>query len=219
MTSSYLDHLPAIFQEDPFLGRFLLAFERIFSGVPTETNQPFPDQAALETYLDRIHTYFIPEADDTNPNVTPAEFLPWLASWVALSLRDDWNEDFKRRFISRMVRLYRQRGTKAGLEELLHLYTNENVTIYEFDHLPHYFQVDMTLADLRDLVQKEAIAKALLDQEKPAHTFYVLRLLIATMQINNTYYWPDDATKENWSEKDVTGLRVGWNTILGTTTT
>jgi hypothetical protein len=30
--SSYLEYLPASQQADPFLGRFLLAFERILSG-------------------------------------------------------------------------------------------------------------------------------------------------------------------------------------------
>jgi len=32
LVSSYLQYLPAILQEDPFMGRFLLAFEKILSG-------------------------------------------------------------------------------------------------------------------------------------------------------------------------------------------
>ena len=59
--SRYLDYLPAILQEDPFIGRFLLAFERILSGLaPRDPNDPIPDQLALEEYINRIHTYFNP---------------------------------------------------------------------------------------------------------------------------------------------------------------
>lgn len=218
--SSYLEYLPAIFTEEPFVGQFLLAFERILTGLqPQDTSDPAPEQPGLEEYVDRLYTYLAPGQASSDRDVAPAEFLPWLASWVALSLRDDWEEDFKRRFISNIVSLYRQRGTKQGLEQLLNLYTNEKVVIDEFDEPPYYFQVSLTLADLSDLGQKEAIARDLLDREKPAHTFYNLRFLIATMQINNTYHWPEDATEENWSQKGVTGLRVGWNTILGTETT
>ena len=32
--SSYLQNLPAIFSDDPFLGRFLLAFEQVLTGLP-----------------------------------------------------------------------------------------------------------------------------------------------------------------------------------------
>ncbi len=215
--SSYLEYLPAIFQEDPFVGQFMLAFERILTGAK-DASAPHPEQLSLEKYVDRLYTYFTPGEASSDKDVAPAEFLPWLASWVALSLRDDWNEDIKRRFISNIVSLYRQRGTKQGLEQLLKLYTNEKVAIDEFDEPPYYFQVSLTLADVSDLGQKETIARDLLDREKPAHSFYNLRFLIATMQINNKYDWPEDATKENWSQKGVKGLRVGWNTILGTET-
>ena len=212
--SSYLEYLPAMFQSDATLGRFLLAFEQILSGLPPEaladdTNNPYASQLGLEQYLDRIHTYFNPgnptAKEKPNPEeIAPAEFLPWLASWVALSLRDDWDEDTKRRFISQIVPLYRWRGTKKGLKTLLQLYTQEDVEIYEFDEPIHYFQVEMSLSNRQDLQRKEAIARAIIDQEKPAHTFYSLQLLFPTMQINNT------------PESGEEGILLGGNTILGT---
>jgi P2-related tail formation protein len=133
---------------------------------------------------------------------------------VALSLRDDWDEKTKRGFISRMVPLYRKRGTKEGLKELLELYVNvdkgpldqSNVEIYEFEQPIHYFQVTMTLQERGDLQRKQAIARAILDQEKPAHTFYSLQILFPTMQIINQ---PTTADQ---------GLYLGLNTLLGTTT-
>lgn len=188
--SIYQQYLPAILQEQVFLGRFLLAFEKILSGLDetpgkeqiiTGKSQNVP---GLEEILDQIHLYF-------NPQETPEEFLPWLAGWVALSLRDDWDVEVKRAFILEIVRLYRLRGTKQGLKELLSLYLKnaklgEKVEIFDnFTNFPHYFQVQITLNDRdSDKYWRQAkIAKAIIDQEKPAQTFYSLKILVPTMQI------------------------------------
>ncbi|NEO37722.1 MAG: phage tail protein I [Moorea sp. SIOASIH] len=206
--STYLNYLPANFQEDPFVGRFLLAFERVMSGLPPSHDDPNPDQWALEEYIDRIPTYFNPYNHPDLPvesDIAPNEFLPWLASWVALSLRDDWSEEVKRRFISNIVPLYRQRGTKAGVKQMLELYTQEEVKIYEFEEPAHYFQVTITLneRDPKLLGRQEEIAKAIVNQEKPAHTFYALRVLLPGMQIINE---PTDSKP---------GIIVGVTTLLG----
>jgi phage tail-like protein len=191
--SSYLQYLPAIFQEGAdehgvtFLGRFLLAFERILSGLGDGDGAP-----SLEERIESIHTYFDPRPlrEGESPNGlerAPDEFLPWLAGWVALSLRQDWEEEEKRRFISRMVPLYRKRGTKAGLKEILTIYTGDRtVEIYEDDPRPHYFKVSMSL-DVMDpglLRRKQLIARAIIDQEKPAHTYYDLEFQdLPTLQV------------------------------------
>ncbi|WP_017718388.1 phage tail protein I [Kamptonema formosum] len=198
--SSYLQYLPAHLQSDAFVGRFLLAMERILTGLtPGEPDDIIPEQYGLEEYLDRIDTYF-------NAEKTPADFLPWLASWVAASLREDWDESFKRQFIGNIATLYRLRGTKAGVKRLLELYTREEVKIYEFDLPAHYFQVDITLSerDPQNLRRQQQIAKTILDLQKPAHTFYRLQVLLSTMQIKN-----NDLAK---------GIIVGRTTLLGTTT-
>ncbi|MBW4493633.1 MAG: phage tail protein I [Oscillatoria princeps RMCB-10] len=203
--SSYLQYLPAHLQSDAFLGRFLLAMERILTGLtPGEPDDIIPEQG-LEYYLDRIHIYFTVTADKAE-NQTPADFLPWLASWVAASLREDWDESFKRQFIGNIATFYRLRGTKAGVKRLLELYTREEVKIYEFDLPAHYFQVDITLSerDPQNLRRQQQIAKTILDLQKPAHTFYRLQVLLATMQIRN-----NDLAK---------GIIVGRTTLLGTTT-
>ncbi|NEQ86448.1 MAG: phage tail protein I, partial [Moorea sp. SIO2I5] len=113
-----------------------------------------------------------------------------------------------RRFISNIVPLYRQRGTKAGVKQMLELYTQEDVKIYEFEQPAHYFQVTITLneRDPKLLQRQEEIAKAIVNQEKPAHTFYALRVLIPGMQIINE---PTDSKP---------GIIVGETTLLGTTT-
>ncbi len=212
--SGYLTHLPALFQEDAFVGRLLLAFERILSGLqPPDSDEPrlateggtTEQPPGLEEIIDKIYTYFIPGPQSSPDERAPKGFLPWLASWVALSVREDWEEEEKRRFISRIVSLYRHRGTKYGLEQILETYTDEDAVIYEFDQPPHYFQVEMTLSEPTPagLRRKERIARAIIDQEKPAHTFYALRILVPTMRIVNAD--PDH------------GIRVGQTTLLGTT--
>lgn len=194
--SSYLDYLPAIFRQDPFAGQFLLAFEAMLSGVG--------DEAGLETTIGRIGSYFDPAATD-------AEFLPWLAGWVALSLRADWDVPTRRSFIGRIVPLYRLRGTPAGLQQMLALYTGEPVEIYDgFDDPPYFFEVKLTLssADPALLQSKQQIARAIIDQEKPAHTFYALQIAVPAMRLVS------EALHE---QENAPLLFLGKNTLLGTT--
>ena len=209
--SSYLAYLPALLRQGEVMGRFLLAFERILSSLPplAEGDQtdtlPDPDSPGLEEIIGRLPTY-------TDAMETPTAFLPWLASWVALSLREDWEEPAKRRLISRMVSLYRYRGTRRGLKDLLETYTNEEVFIYEFDEPAHYFQVEMTLsvATPAQRGQIERIARAIIEQEKPAHTVYALRILTPTMRIQ------DEGAQDPKPHKR--GIWISETTLLGTTT-
>jgi phage tail-like protein len=145
----------------------------------------------LENVLDELYVYFLPQQSAAlgDAGQAPADFLPWLASWVALSLRNDWDETTQRQFISQMVTLYQQRGTLAGLQKLLNLYTGLPVTIYDqFDGLPYYFEValTMTTSDPAARARQFQIAQSLIDQEKPAHTYYTLKIYAPTMRIVNT---------------------------------
>jgi phage tail-like protein len=181
--SSYLDYLPAIFQQDAFLGRFLLAFEEILGG--------------LEERLDSIDHYFAPEK-------TPAEFLEWLSGWVALSLRADLSDDQRRDFIANAVPLYRLRGTKQGLEALIKIYTGLPPDIHELNTsfqigvhstvgkdtildggAPHFFNVTIRLGDPNPEERKRMteVVTAIVNMEKPAHTHYVLAVETPILQI------------------------------------
>ena len=204
--SQYLDYLPALMQEGAdergvtFLGRWLLAFEQILSGIGD------PTAPGLEEIIAKIYRYFEPGPTLSETERAPTEFLSWLAGWVALTLREDWSEAEKRRIISEIVPVYRQRGTKAGLTAVLQAYIGSvGVEIQEYIEPlqigvtasigvntvigggpPHYFLVKIILPGLGDLdfSRKEQIARAIIDQEKPAHTYYDLRLVFPpTMQI------------------------------------
>ncbi|MEA3281832.1 MAG: phage tail protein [Euryarchaeota archaeon] len=119
---SYLRYLPAVYQEDAissdFLERYLSLFETFLG-----------DNDAV---IGGVHRYFDSEA-------TPGEFLSWLAIWVAAVFDESWQEDKKRKFLQSAVELYKKRGTKEGLEELIEIYTGdapmivENLQLYKKD--------------------------------------------------------------------------------------
>ncbi|MBN8592391.1 MAG: hypothetical protein J0M33_11550 [Anaerolineae bacterium] len=190
--SSYLDHLPAIYRQGGkegvphFLGRFLLAFEQVLHGLGDAQSE------GIEELADRLTTFLDPE-------MTPSEFLPWLAGWVALSLREDWTEAEKRRFIRNIQRLYRLRGTPLGLKLMLATFTGlgaengDTITIIEPTDKPYYFEVSMIVPyEWAENIERErGRVIALIDQERPAHTYYnrdnVPQLLyFVTMQLGVT---------------------------------
>ncbi len=75
-----------------------------------------------------------------NPWRTPPEFLPWLASWLALEFQPEWSEyqqpewseyqqpewsEYQqRKFISDILSIYQQRGLKQGLLTYLDIYAS-----------------------------------------------------------------------------------------------
>ena len=192
---SYLDHLPAVFREDPFVGRFLSAFQSVFEGLAAKVDD-------VARYLD--------------PMTTDVEFLPWLSGWVALTLRADWSVDTQRSFLQQIVPLYRDRGTRIGLQQMLTLYTGQPVVVDDdFDQVPHFFQVRLTLreSDPQLLRQIQQIARAIIDQEKPAHTFYGLQVAVPTMRLVSRAL----QRREKSAQRTVPNVLVlGENTLLGT---
>lgn len=108
--SSYLDFLPGIYQESDFLGRFLLIFEHILSPV--------------DRTIGNISHFF-------DPDLVPAEMLPWLGSWLGVVLDARVPEERRRELVRAAPELYRWRGTKRGLREYLRLYTGFEPEITE----------------------------------------------------------------------------------------
>ncbi len=122
--SSYLDYLPPVLwsrDDDPsmFLARMMLVFEKILTGTPdgvpilhgTHEHEP------LEITIDNLQHLF-------DPWRTRQDFLPWLASWLALTLENDWSEHQYqwRKLMSEIVSVYDRRGLKEGLYKHLDFY-------------------------------------------------------------------------------------------------
>ena len=183
----YLDYLPALYHDDELMSRFLMLFESFWS--------------PLERQIDHLSFYF-------DPRLTPADFLPWLASWLDLTLDERWPEEKRRRLVCAAVSLYRKRGTRRGVQEFLALYTGKRPHIIEhraenfrlgagallgpgialgLDNKPHTFTVALRLPPLPALDEEERrqkesdrrrIIESIIESEKPAHTSYNLRLEI-----------------------------------------
>ena len=181
---SYIRYLPAIFQKSQYLDTdFLREFLWIF--------QHLDD--TVQKRLDRLHDLFRPlEAD--------GEFLPWLASWVALTLDDDWPETKKRRLLRHIVQLYKVRGTVRGIKLFVKIFTDAEPNVIENNYplrgfrvgdtsrvgvdviippvkLAHCFTVEMPVHyedTSTDMVLK---IHDIIRAERPAHTQYYLRFL------------------------------------------
>ena len=155
--SSYLQYMPAIYQKEEFLGRFLMIFEDILS--------------PANRILDNIDLYF-------DPMMAPESYLPWLASWIDLVLDENWPVQKQRQLIKAGVELYRWRGTRRGLREYLRIYTGVEPEIVEHfdaqDGGPHRFTVVIRVPDPEAI--DERLVRQVINAEKPAHTTYDVRI-------------------------------------------
>ena len=111
---SYLRYLPPVYREElvsaAFLERFLSIFETGFD--------------SLDQQIDKLFQYF-------DPTLAPKDFLPWLASWINLSLDDDVPEARVRRLIQRAPFIFSRKGTPRAIVEFLEIYTGERVYLTE----------------------------------------------------------------------------------------
>lgn len=205
--SRYFANLPAWLRRDEQLGRVLLAFERILDGADLPEGTPEPAEPGLTRTVERLPTFLRPGPGETADRRAPPEFVPWLARWVAVTLRDEWDDETRRRVVAEAMQLYRLRGTREGLRRMIGVYVGlpEAVTLVEFTAVPHFFQVEVRVPsrDPKALARYDRSIRAIIDQEKPAHTFYGLRFSLPSMQIVHK------------PTQDRPGLLLGVNTLLG----
>jgi phage tail-like protein len=181
-----LSYLPAIYDGDEVINRFLMLFESFWGPLERQINN-------IPYYLD--------------PDLTPAHFLPWLASWVDLTFATHWTEAQRRALLRSAVSLYRKRGTKGALKEYLEIYTGQTPEIIEkqannfrlkrvpvgrgaalgANNQPHTFIVKLRLPpfstelppaerEQRELERHRTIER-IIEAEKPAHTGFTLEIL------------------------------------------
>jgi len=203
----YLQHLPAIYRGDGFLEEFLKGFEAILSGEPgTEIGGRV---VGLEEKIEAAVSRFLPlDAPPVEPDPEAREqttrFLRWLADWVALALREDWDEKAQRQLIRDIVSIYPLRGTLKGVERYLKIYVGPGVSITDDrapmrlgtasrvgedtvlgGMAPHLFLVNIAVAEAipgKTKAMSDAV-RAILDLEKPAHTYYQLTLQNLGIQV------------------------------------
>jgi len=112
--ATYRQRLPAIYSKDPvqraLLDRLLSLFESFFADV--------------EHMIAHLSHLFDPQA-------VPVEWLPWLASWLAFDLDENWSEAQKREAVAKALAMYAKRGTAEGLKEALHFFAGVDAHIEE----------------------------------------------------------------------------------------
>lgn len=109
-----LEQLPAFWRADPEAGERSERLLALFEGPLTELEHR--SEALLRLFL---------------PALTPAEALPWLAGFLALTFHDQVPERVRRQLLAEIATLYRQRGTRPGLERLLSILAETTVVIVE----------------------------------------------------------------------------------------
>jgi phage tail-like protein len=111
---SWLDLLPTPYRRDPesatFLDRFLALFEHVFTGVE-----------------DR----WVEFSRELDPDAAPREVIDWLAALIDLAFDPSWPVERRRALVAEAMSLYRTRGTIAGIERYVEIYTGIRPAIVE----------------------------------------------------------------------------------------
>jgi phage tail-like protein len=205
--SIYLQYLPAVYRQDPFLRRLLLVFEAVL--------------APLEQVVGSLALY-------TEPELAPEEFLPWLAHWVAVSLDSRWRVEQQRALIAHAVKIYRWRGTRRGLKLHLQAYTGVEPLIQERREgfvlggesrlgwttqlvrtapNPVLFVVTIPTPDPGALDPE--VLRAIVEEDKPAYTAYRLHVVRSQgVAARRGPAWPDGRTAAFHAERKP-GREVG----------
>lgn len=105
-----IEGMPGLYQEDDFTQRWLSALDDSLAPV-------FLALDSMPAYLD--------------PQLTPDDFLDWLAGWVGVLLDENWPIERRRAFVAQAAELYRLRGTTAGLAAHVRIFTGGEVEILE----------------------------------------------------------------------------------------
>jgi phage tail-like protein len=118
---SWMGYLPEVYQADAgsksFVERYLYIFQSLYEDMEREIN--------------RLAGRF-------DPDVVDGGFLLWLAQWIDIDDAYIWSEDQLRRLIRDGMRLYKSRGTRQALSEMVELYLGEKPCIVENFQLEGY---------------------------------------------------------------------------------
>lgn len=170
--SSYLRYLPEVYQEDEeskdFLERYLAIFQSFFM--------------EMEEDIEYSANWF-------DPDITPQDFLEWLAGCVGIDDVGIWGREKLRGLIKNAFEIYREKGTRKGISDIITHYTGEEPFIIEYSQYCNFLDPNESgdvLSRLYSgnpyvfivLVRQEVVPDAersrilsrIIDRQKPAHT-------------------------------------------------
>jgi phage tail-like protein len=152
--------LPAVFAEDDFAQGLVSGLDEVL--------------APVFNVLDCVEAYF-------DPQLAPADFLVWLATWVGVEVRSDEDLDRQRDLIQEVVGLYGVRGTPIALRRLLEIFTQGAVDISDSGgaswspvpggELPGSAEPSVTVR-VRSPAVDEATVRQLVATGTPAHVVH-----------------------------------------------
>lgn len=187
---SFLSYLPEVYQEDKESRDFLERFLSIFSTIHDE----------MEEKIDNIYKYF-------DNDYVDGDYLKWLSSWLSISADDRWEKEALRRLLKKAPEIYKIRGTKRAIEEMIEIFTGEKPKIIEYFQYrkdledsqkgrvlkklygndPYTFTVLVKSEYVKENYRKVAIKK-ILDEEKPAYTEAKLVILRNNLELDGHTY-------------------------------
>jgi phage tail-like protein len=152
--STWMQYLPAIYSEDDFIGRYLLISESVLS--------------PIIWMIDNFDMYLSPE-------VAPAAWLQWMASWFDLIVVPELPIERQRAIMGQAGWLFLRRSTRMGLERLLELYFGVKPEIIESKEDACHFTVRLPLSQSTVRLGRE-VADRLIMSQKPAFASYTLEI-------------------------------------------
>jgi len=185
--------------QPPFLADFLKIFEALLAGREDALELGVE---GIEHIVERFPEVIDPVLAPLDSPAAPlrSEFLDYLASWAALTLDQNWDLAKKREWTRRIMPLYKRRGTRDGLQDYLTTFVGDQVLIIEpdggitlgvdnttvgvdmfvADAPAYFFRVRITYGfppnpfDYGVWNNLIAGTRAIVNLEKPAHTYYQL---------------------------------------------
>ncbi|MEG1683324.1 MAG: phage tail protein [Oscillospiraceae bacterium] len=131
---TWLQYLPEVYQDDPagksFTERFLGIFQSLYSDLDEEIREV---------------------ARNFDPDVVGGAYLEWLASWLDVEDGYLWPEEKLRLLVRHGMELYRIRGTRRYVTEMVKLYTGQTPWVVEHSGVEPYLSDVGKTALLREL--------------------------------------------------------------------
>lgn len=118
---TWLGYLPEVYQSDPVSSSFVERFLGVFQSLYDDMDE---DIREASRHFD--------------VDVAQGEFLQWLAEWIDIDNSYLWSDEQLRYLLQHGVELYRSRGTRRSLADLVALYTGSEPYIVERCMLDRY---------------------------------------------------------------------------------
>ena len=177
--ASSLQYLPVVFREDPVSADFTARFLSIFDTLRGITSNQITD----------IARYFDPKATPANRrNVGGVDFLSWLASWLGLSLQNNWPVHKRRELVRQAHRLFELRGTPEGLKLQIELYAGVKPRILELFRLRRWLVVDSSkLGDQSAVLGKDVMKRLQIGENSRIGSFQLIDYGNPSLDFFNAY--------------------------------